>query len=426
MSSTYANVQAWTKQTYGNPVEILPKENSLAKDIDFVAAEEKPGDKYNFPIRLQHEQGFSYNIDHSAFAVSTPKDGVVKMAQLEGAEILWAGNVSYGIMAKLGSGNSESARAYKQAVGDLIADGMDSSENRREISLLYGSGSSGLANLGVVDTVVSAVTTTLVVTLTRASYSPGMWNQLLGAAFDFHTSGGTSHTSNAEMVLAGINPVNGRLTFTGNATDVAAVLAADVITFRDSRVKSCVGLQAIMENSSSLFGIDAAVYPQWRCNQYAVGGPLTFDKLQEALVRAQENGLEDGINLYLPGAAWTDLMTDEAALRRHVGADAAGKAKAGYKALEFDSPVGAIKLSTHRFMKQGLAMAIPTQYAKRVGACDLSFKLPGSKNDWFWQELAANAGSQIRCYSDQAVVIEKPNHAVLLTGIASRADVVPP
>jgi hypothetical protein len=423
MALTVSNVQAWLKQTYGAPIEVMPEENTIAKAIQFIEESKRPGDKYHRPVRLQHEQGFTYNSDHSAFTLLAAKEGVVKDALLEGAELGGVAEVSYGIAAKMGAKNSENSRSYKAAIADLIEDLMVGGEIRRECSLLYGSGASGLANIGVVDAVKSAVTTVLTVSITRESYAPGLWPQLIGAGFDFHTTGGTSHTSNAEMVLTGVNSSNTRLTFSGNATDVAAVLAGDVITFRGSRATSCVGLQAIMENTGSLFGIDAAVYPQWRCNQYPVGGPFTFDKLQEGLAQPHENGLSDGIDVYLGARAWTDLMTDEAALRRHP--EQVKAMKAGYSKISFDSICGQVNLITHRYFKQGLAFGLPTQLCERVGAQDLSFSVPGNKNEWFWRELETKAGSAIRLYGDQAVLFTKPNHGVLYTGIASSGDVVP-
>jgi hypothetical protein len=70
-------------------------------------------------------------------------------------------------------------------------------------------------------------------------------------------------------------------------------------------------------------------------------------------------------------------------------------------------------------------MAIPVQYASRVGSTDLTFSVPGNKNEWFWRELDSSFGSEIRLYSDQAIVLEKPDYAVLFTGIQSTSDVIP-
>lgn len=428
MAVTASNAAGWLKTTFGKPIEVLGSENTIAGDIKFIPPDQRPGDTFKFPIKLQHPHGVAYNTDHSAFATPTQIDSVVVQASLEGSEIGLIDRVSYGIASKLGKTNSESSRAYKQAIGEMIEGLMLSGELRRELTLLYGSGTTGLANLGVVDAVISAVSTTLVITLTRASFSNGIWRQLKGASFNFHTSGGTDHTATVgttPMLLTGYDSATGRLTFSGHATDVAAVAAADVITFRGSRTTQCVGLQAIMENSGSLFGISAATYPQWKTNQYAVGGPLTFDKLMEGLAAPSENGLDDGINVYLGHRAWTDLVTDEAALRRHMGSDAVGKVKAGYSQLDFESGAGKLSLKKHKLMKQGIAMAIPVQHASRVGSTDLTFSVPGNKNEWFWRELDANFGSEIRLYSDQAVVLEKPDYAVLFTGITSTSDIIP-
>lgn len=420
-------ISNWTKRVFGEAIDVLGQENTLAGDIKF-SQENKTGDTYTVPLKMSDEQGFSYNSDHSGFTLLGNKDLNVQRAELEGSEIVGQAAISYGNMAKLSANNGESKKAYKQAVGSKIESAMASGERRRELAIMYGPGSSAVANLGVVNAVVSAVTTVLTVNLTRATWAGGLWRNLIGAGFDFHTTGGTSHTLNAEMILTGVNKANCRLTFSGHATDVAAVLAngvGDVITFRGSRTVSAVGIQAILENSSSLFGINAANYPAWKAVVYAVGGPLTFDKVVEGLSEVSENGLDDGGSLYLGAKAWTDLMTDEAALRRHVGDKMADKVKTGASALEFETLAGVVKIVTHRGMKQGQAWFIPPSYARRIGASELTFKLPGSPNEWNWLENNAAAQSEIRCYSDQAVLIDRPDLCVQYTTIASTADAIP-
>ena len=412
------------KKTFGPPVDPIPSDDSIAKDVDFVPQDKRPGEKYTFPVRLQHEGGATYNVDHTAFTIGSAIDSVEKTAELEGSEIAVYGNIPTGMMTKMNTSKGESGRAYDQAMGRKLVYLMEVAELRRELSLLYGSGTGGLANLGVVEAVASAVSTTLVVSITRASYIGGLWSQLIGLEFDFYTSGGTHHTSNAAMVLTGVNKTNTRLTFTGHATDVAAVLAADQIFFRGSRVKQCVGLQAILENTGSLFGISAATYPQWKAESYSVGGALTFDKVVEGLAGASENGASDGVTLYVSGRQWTDLMTDEAALVRRMKDDQKSY-KRGANSIEFESLVGPIKIKVHRYMKQGIAMAIPTKDAYRVGSTDITFRAPGSKNEWFYRELDAAMGCQVRCYGDQGIIHEKPYHCTLFTSISSTSDVVP-
>ena len=413
-------------------MEVLPEENTICDDIKFRTAD-KTGDKYRVPIRMADEQGFTYNDAHDAFTLLAPQDGDVVYAELEGAEILGRAQISYGNMSKLSETNSETKSAYKQAVGDTIASLMSTAERRRELSIMYGPGSTGVADLGVVKTVVSGTGTALVVDLTRATWSGGLWPLFKNASFDLY-KGATKYTNNAPLVLTGVNQQTCRLTFSGNATDVAAIFAGAppagqdaVLTFRGSRTESCIGIQAILENVAQLFGVNAATYPQWKAVTFPVGGALTFDKVAEGLAAAQENGCDNGGKLYLGARAWTDLMTDEAALRRHLGDKAADKVKTGYGrgSLEFDTVAGPVELVVHKFMKQGQAWFITPEHADRIGSRDVSFKLPGDPNEWFFSESATTAASEIRCYGDQAILITRPNLCVNFTSISSTGDAVP-
>ena len=429
-------LQNYTKIIYGEPVEVLPEVNTIAEALAF-SQEYKTGDKYVCPIRMADEQGFTYNADHSGFPLKPPKDGNIQRAELEGSEIVGRAHISYGNMSKLSETNAESRKAYKQAVGDTIESVMNSAERRRELALMYGPGPNpasgagagpGAANLGSVDTVVGTIAagdTSGTVRISRATWAAGLWPLFRGAGFDFHSSGGTK-LNTSELVLTGVVQSQNRLTFSGVAGEVnVSLVAGATISFAGSREVSCVGIEGILDNQGMLFNIDAAQFPQWKASTYPVTGPLTFDKVVEGLILPANNGLTTGGTLFLPNAAWTDCMTDEAALRRHVGSRMASSVKTGSSQLEFETNCGVVKLVTHPFMKQGQAWFIPTEYAKRVGSRELSFKLPGNPNEWFFKEVDGAAASEIRCYGDQAPLIERPNLCVKYTGIASTGDNVP-
>jgi len=414
------------KRTFGNPVDPIPSDDTIASDIDFVPQEKKPGEKYTFPVRLQHEGGATYNVLHDAFTIGSAVDSLEKTAELEGSEIAVYGNIPTGMMTKMNASKGESGRAYDQAMGRKLVYLMEAAELRRELSLLYGSGTSGLSNLGVVELVITEAGTSLVVTVTRPSFIGGMWPQLIGLQFDFYSAAGVIANTTGACTLTAVNKTNTRLSFTCASADITAGLfaAGDQIFFRGSRAKSCIGLQAILENTGTLFGISAATYPQWKAEQYSVSGALTFDKVIEGLAGASENGADSGVNLYVSGRQWTDLMTDEAALVRRLKDDQKTY-KRGAGSIEFESLVGPIKIKVHRYMKQGIAMAIPVADANRVGSTDITFRAPGSKNEWFYRELDTQMGCQVRCYSDQGVIHEKPYHCTLFTSISSTSDVLP-
>ena len=397
-----------------------PSEGTIAELIPFQSKAYRPGEGYYVDVRLAHEQGVVREISHGITALSTGIDSVEKQANLEGAEIHVSGRISYGMIHKLESGQ------YGSGIESKIASMMLSGENHREADLLYGPGTSGLASLGTINSVVSGGGgATVVVNITQATWAGGLWPQFLNCEFDAYSAGGVQSNATTALVLTAVSQSNCRLTFTKTAGDTLS--AGDLLFFRSARVKSCVGLQGIAENTGSLFGISAATYAQWKAVSYAVGSqPLSFDKVIEGCAQLADNGLGDGLTLLVCNRTWADLMNDEAALRRYTDGKASRKAAPGFDELEFTSNCGVLRVRTHRFMKQGMALGIPTQECERVGSTDLTFRMPGSNTPEFAEhDITGYSGKELRLYSDQAVICYAPWHMIQFTGIANASDAVP-
>jgi hypothetical protein len=120
--------------------------------------------------------------------------------------------------------------------------------------------------------------------------------------------------------------------------------------------------------------------------------------------------------LYLPVRRWNQLNSDQAALRRY-GAYSA-KYENGAEGIVYHSTNGRIECEAHPFVKEGEAFFLPNPSKRilRVGASDITFRRPGMSDEIF-RELVDNAGLELRAFSDQAVIITTPAHAVKLTGI---------
>lgn len=420
-----ANTGALLKRIYGEMANPLSPENSFARDIKFVAQAARTGEDFRFPVRLGLEQGATYATSHDAFTLNAAVDGVYQVASLQGAEIAFRAQLSYGEMSRLSASKGNSTKAYDQGVALKIANTTDGAELHRDMNLWYGSGTSGLTNIGVISAIaVAAAAGVVTVNISRATFIPGFWQDFQNGQVDAYTTGGTLHNTTGAMTVTGVDIARCRIQLTGAVADAAAILANDVIFFRGARAASMVGVQAITENTGSLFGISAATYPQWKAFSYAVGGTLTFDKVAEGLSTAADNGLTDGCTLYVNNRTWTDLLTDEVALRRYVN-EPGDKAKPGFKEIEFILNCGPVKIKPYRYMKQGLAFAIPTHEYHRVGSTDLTFTLPGNPDEFFFKQQEAAAGAEIRCYSDQAIISSVPYHTVAFTGLSNTGDCVP-
>jgi len=409
---------------YGELANPVSPSDTLASDIDFIQSDKRNGELYVFPLRLGLENGVTFANSHDAYLLNATSQADYEQAQLRGSEMTVRADIAYAEMTSLSPNRGKSSRAYDQAVGVKIVNTSDSATQKRDMSLMYGPGDSGLANLGVVAAVGALSGTSYQVSITRASYIPGFWQEAKGVLFDIRTSGGLAANSTATpAIVTAVDRDNALVTFSAT-TWTNPPDAGSTIYFYGSRTASMVGLQAIAENTGTLFNVSAATYPQWRSVNYAVGGTsLSFDKVAEGLSALADNGLSDGCKLYVNPRTWTDLMTDEAALRRRVKDETS--ARTGYNKLTFEMNCGVVEVKAYKYMKQGIALAAPPQELVRIGSTDITFTAPGEPNKYFWTELQDRNGAQIRCYSDQAVVSENPSHICLFTGIQSSADVVP-
>jgi hypothetical protein len=409
---------------YGDLANPVAPADTLAKDIDFVSQEKRNGELYVFPLRLGLEQGATFANSHDAYTLNSSSAADYEQAQLRGSEMTITADIAYAEMTSLSPNKGKSSRAYDQGVGVKIVNTSDSAVQKRDMMLMYGPGDTGLVNIGVIAAVGTLSGSNYQVSITRASYIPGFWQEAKNGLFDIRTSGGTAaNSTTTPAIVQAVDRDNALITFSA-ATWTNPPDAGSTIFFFGSRTQSMVGLQAIAENSGTLFNVSAATYPQWRSVNYAVGSTsLSFDKVAEGLSAVADNGLSDGGTLYLNPRTWTDLMTDEAALRRRI--NDTNSARTGYSKLTFEMNAGIVEVKAYKYMKQSIAMFIPTQECHRVGSTDITFTAPGNPNKYFWSELPTKNGAQIRTYSDQAIVSENPSHILEFTGISNQADVVP-
>lgn len=427
-----ASTGALLKTIYGDLSDPLAPEDSFARDVKFMQGK-KIGKEYLWPVRLGLELGASFSISHDAFDLGDAVDAIYQDAVASGAEILVRSKLSYGQMSTLSESKGDSAKAYDQGVAVKILGMTQGHELFREMQLWYGSGSGAatVANIGVIagsGAIDTPATDQCYVTVTRATFIPGFWQNFQNGMLDIY-NGSTLVNSSGYFTVVGVDIQKCRLTISGSTANVGAIDAnasiGYTLHFRGSVGNSMLGVQPILENVSSVFGISAATYPQWKAISYAVNGVLTFDKVVEALSVAADNGRKGGGTLYLNNRTWTDLLTDEVALRRYFGDEMGNKARPGFKELEFITNVGVTKIKPYQYMKQGMAAFVPTDEWHRVGSSDITATLPGNPDEFFYQQLPSNAGAELRTYSDQCIVPDMVFHTILFTGIENTADSIP-
>jgi len=421
-------MNAQLKVRYGRFIDPLPSEDTIAKFAPFGSAQ-KIGRSYNFPVYLGLPHGVKHNDDHTAFTLATVIAPVVEEATLSGSEIALRDNVAYADLfaTNNGVGDGQNGAAFMTASDYKVLGLMKSAELYRELALVYGPGSTSTAaaNIGVVSASVSGADLGAgqVVNLTRASWIPGLWPNMTNALVDVYQSNGSTSRATGVTVTAPVEATN-RITLT-KAASSAVVATNDIILASTAIDVSCYGLQAIMENTGTLFGISASTYPQWKVNSYSCGSSV-IERLDVLSIGSRQHarGVTKGGTLFVSSHAFTDLAEEAAELMR-TAPDSSDVVSQGATKLVYRTACGPIEVVSYRYMKQSLGMFLPKDLVKRVGSTDLTFRDPLSKDDWFLQQLADSAGLQMRIYSDQAIIIEQPWHAMLVTNISSTADTTP-
>lgn len=423
-----SEIQAMLTVRYGEFRNPMPSQDLVASmaPLERRAA---IGRSFNFPVILGLPHGVQKNDDASAFTLASVISPVVKEATLSGSEMAIIDNVAYAdVFATMnGISNGGGQGGAYMDVWDYKTKGlMQSGELYRELDLLYGPGPSSTAagSIGVVSSSISGANLAApqVVNLTRASWS-GLWTMMIGAKVDIYQSDLATLRASGVTVTSIAESTN-RLTLT-KATSGATVAAGDVILVSTGLDVSMYGLEAISANTGSIFGIDASIYPQWKVTQHPVGSTTltraSILGLASKLTSRYKAGETNGAKLLVSGAAMADLIDEASELQRFL--DEGEVRVQGATAVNYKTPIGRIDAQVHPYMKQGIAMLLPNGETKRVGATDLTFD--NGKNEWFYLELGTQAGSQLRIYSNQAILYTSPWKAAYLTGIQSTYDTSP-
>jgi hypothetical protein len=401
--NTVGNLNGLFKQVYADKLkDLIPDGVKLMNMIKF-NAKEKTGDKYNQPVILGMEHGVTFaSSDEDGFTLQDAVAGTIKNAEVRGNALVLRSIIGY----KAISTSTSSEAAFQEATKYLVANMLRSITKKLEIELLYGQ--KGYAT-------ISAVSTTRL-TITTAEWAPGIWAGAEGMPINIRATDGTDR---GNFVVASVDFANKYVNLTTSAA-AASVVATDVIWHKGAYGKEFLGIHKILETSSgTMFNIDTSTYQLFRGNTYSCGSAeLSFEHLNKAVARAVEKGLDTKVVCMVNPRTWSDLLTEQAALRKYDASYGAAKFEQGAKGILFHSQNGDIEIVPSIYIKEGYAYVLETSSWMRVGSQDVSFKRPGFDGEFF-KELESAAGFELRCYCDQALFTSMPAHNVLITGIVN-------
>jgi len=421
MATSTTDLSGLFKQAYADDlIDLVPEASIIRKNVDFVSKTEKLGDAYNQPVIVAQEHGVSFaGPNAGAFALNPTITMKTQNAVVGGSQILLRSALDYESAAKA----SSSVNAFRDATQLQVENMLESINKYLEIVLLYGQSSTGL---GTIASVTGVDGTDMTLVFNAGQWAAGIWSGFENGQIDYLKADGITKVNTVGgLTVTSVDVVNKTLTVSGAAADITAVEswintphADGIVRIYGATGNEMAGIDKILTNTGTLFNISATTYALWRANTYSVGGNLTQAVINKAIGAAQARGLAEDVDLMVSPLTWGYLNNDAAANRRYQGADMV-KVDTGAKVIEYHSQNGTIRIHSHIFCKEGDAFLLPFERAKRIGAQDVSFKIPGSQEGEIFRQLTDQAGFEFRVYTNQALIIETPAKCVKLYGVTN-------
>lgn len=412
-------------QQYAKKIQNLMTDYSSIRDaVKFVSRDRQNGNFYNQPVTLAPEAGFTYYpTSDDAYALNGAIGSTTQNAQIMGSQITGQTNLSYAQMAKADS----STKAFVNATSYGVMNNLNEHSKRLEVAMLYGGSGLGITSA----TNGSTTSTQTTVTVTPASWASGIWSGSNGVTINFY-NGVTLISSGADSVFSIVSVSDSStktITVSGTSTGITALVAATAtaltIYYNGAKGAEMVGIDAILNNTGELFGIDASVYNLWESNVSTVSGTLSFSKINSSLgIAVGRGGLKEDVTVYVNPNTFNDLTNELAALRRFQSPNDK-EGNMGNEKVQYFAQSGLVTIEPYGLIKNGDAFVLPMKHLIRLGATDITFDKQGATGGYsgkYFFDLPQNNGVELRSYSHQAIFLDSPAKAVYITGFTNSVN----
>lgn len=417
-----SNLNGLFKQVYGEVHNLIPDNVKLMNMVPFSSAQEQLGLKYVEAVVLGLEHGVSYGLStDGAFTLNAAIAGATKDAQVDACQFVLRTAVAYNVLARALKGGPQ---AFEGATKHIVANMLRSISKRIEMSLMYGKVGIGIIDFGAGKTTAGATTT---IFITPATWAPGIWAGAENMEVVFHdeTAAGMVDSGNSRVISAVDMDlykltISASLTLTGLGSNVISLYPKGAIDASANK-KECDGLHSILNTTGTLFNIATGSFSLWKPSTYSAGSAqLSFGKIQKAISRGVEKGLMDDVNVLVNPRTWTDLLSDQAALRRYDSGYKKDSFENGANYIKFYGQNGMIEITPDVYVKEGNAYVLAKDHWKRIGSTDITFKRPGS-GDQFVKELNDAAGVEFRSMSEQSLYTSAPAYSISINAVVNQS-----
>jgi hypothetical protein len=332
--------------------------------------------------------------------------GTTKDAEVRGNPLVLRSVLGYTAASRAAQGT---AKAFEDGTKFLVANMLRSVTKKLEIELMYG-------QMGYATVASGGGTVTL--NITTSEWAPGIWGGAEQMPIEIRSADGS--VSRGTSSVFSVDFANQAIT---TVSIIPGVISGDVIWHKGAYGNEFPGIHKILSiTSGTLFNINVGQYTLFRGNTFdAQAAALSFTKIVQATERAVEKGLDGKALALVNPRGWTNMMSDQAALRRYDGSYSKAIAENGMEVIKFHSVNGEIEIESSIYVKQGYAYILALDEWMRVGSSDVTFKRP-SQGEEFFRDLQDAAGYELRLWSDQALFCQAPGRNCLIFDIVNSSS----
>lgn len=453
------NMNAAMKVVYDDPgvQKLYPEDIRLVPLMGPLKKRRKIGKEFVWPRRLSFSQGHTYAAAGAgAFAFRQSRPGKMEQFKVSSTNHVHRAAIDFETLERTDDDkvpDGAFANGAKEMMGDLRT-GMFT---RVEESFWYGG-----TNLAVCQTATAGSgddTGKIVIKITYNSFAPLLWIGKEGAAYDFYLLGADvlrptgnpynvngsqalpdGSSTNAPMILerVEVEPDSRKLVFTGNASDITAIINAVANTsnkvglvYWGQQGNDTNGLDFCLTQTSGLYyGVDVSKYSLLRPNISSnLDLELTLRRLTGHLGKSVNKGLniqgmngKGGLDVWLHPAAMRDMLNQETALRRYF--ETAGKeAHNGFGGLKYESEVGPLTFYSYGRVKPAEAFILPTRkVCSKVGATepylhDFNSAGKDGSDAQYLRQMEGIAACEAIMYANLGFVLDMPAWCTKVTNI---------
>lgn len=423
------------KKVYGDLRDLQPTDYILQRDIPF-SQKMKVGESYSEAMILTSETGWTLGGSSAeAFDLNPAIAGTVKQTTVNAYTSILGSVVPWGVLSRSAGGGE---RAFFDGTKHIVRNNLKSHGKLLEILRLYGQSPSLLGYVsyatatyrgsalntgsGTVNGVafVNGVSAgAKAILMAPGSFASGIW---IGSEECIINQVDAANNVVASGKLVGVDSDYGIL-YVDFVPAAATSATSHRLCFQGQEsAKDQIGIQSILSNTGTLFGINTSSYSLWRSNQVnCQGTKFSFDWLNVGMAGAvNKGGLEGDTRLYLNPRSWGKLITTEAGKRVYDSSYKPSSAETGAESITFHHQAGKTEIVSHRMVKEGDAFALHLSDWDRSGSAEISFTIPGIQKEIIFP-MENSSAFAFRSYSDQYVFCHAPARSIYFHNIGDES-----